>query len=448
MVKLHQLHKIAGLSAGLVILVLSVTGFFLNHDKWDFLYSVTFKYVPDAVKKADDRLFEAYWIDPKNSERYIVGGKRGIYESLDAAKNFHKMTSLQCLAIRSDKDGVFAATSDGVYKLANESWTPYALSGEYVTSISLSENNVVAVIDKHLLVTLRREDAKVLNEAIVEIEASKLKEDVKLSRFVRDLHYGRGLFEGDASLLINDYGAIAISWLAISGYFIWWLIRKKKNPKLSRKLIRWHANGFAIAAIVPLVILAVTGVFLDHSKGLANFMKSVTIPHSILPPIYDSLEHDVWSVDYDGKTYRIGNRYGIYGSKDLKRWEQEAKGLAYRMVRKNNLLYVSGMGTPNRIYDGEWKILLKTPHMFRDVAIVNGEPRYFATRKSTMQGVPKLDDATFYSLMLTLHDGTFFAEWWVWVNDYAAIALMVLCVTGTIRWRRKKLARGAKQFSQ
>jgi len=438
MVKLHQLHKIAGLSAGLVILILGVTGFFIDHDKWSFLYTTTFKYIPDTVKKADTKLFEAYWIDPKNSEHYIVGGKRGIYESFDAGQTFKEMTSLQCLSIRNDTNGVFAATNNGIYKLLNGIWEFYALENEYITSISLSKKNIVAIIDKHLLVTLQRDTGKTLSQTVVSIDASKLKKDIKLSRFVRDLHYGRGLFDGDISLLINDYAAIAISLLAISGYIIWWLIRNKKKAKLARKLIKWHANMFAIVAIIPLLILAITGVFLDHSKGLAQFMKTTTIPHSVLPPVYDSLEHDIWSVDYDGEVYRIGNRYGVYNSKDLKSWEEEAKGLAYRMIRKDELLYVSGMGAPNRIYDGKWKILPKTPHMFRDIMLEKDEVKYFAPCGHCAQKTPKFEDATLYSLMLSLHDGTFFAEWWVWVNDYAAFALLVLSVTGTLRWYRKK----------
>ena len=43
-----------------------------------------------------------------------------------------------------------------------------------------------------------------------------------------------------------------------------------------------------------------------------------------------------------------------------------------------------------------------------------------------------------YSLLVALYDGSFFSEWWVWVNDYAAFALLILTVTGTIRWYRKK----------
>ncbi len=439
MVKLHQLHKLAGLSAGLVLLILGITGFFINHDKWNFLYSTTFTNVPQATKKADFRLFEAYWIDSNDQNHRIVGGKRGFFETKDGGKTFKKMTDIQCLAIREDESGVYGATSDGIYKLVNSLWQPFSLQGKYITSISLSKDKIIAVVDKHKLVQVQKDSGKILSSSIVKIDSSELQEDIKLSRFVRDLHYGRGLFDGDLSLLINDYATLILSFLAISGYIIWWLIHKKTKPKFTRKLIRWHSNWFVIIATIPLVILAITGIFLDHSNSLRKFMSSVTIPHAFLPPVYSSLEHDIWSVDYDEKVYRIGNRYGVYKSKDLLYWELESKGLAYRMIRDDKVLYVSGMGSSNRIYDGSWNILKNSPHMFRDIIKLDGSKEYFAMCNNALHKLPKFEDATLYSLMLTMHDGTFFASWWIWINDYASIALIVLVITGTIRWYKRNL---------
>lgn len=437
MVKLFKLHKIAGLGAGLILLVLSITGFFLDHKQWSFLYTTTFKNLPDSAKEADKRLFEAYWTDASNSSHRVVGGSRGIFETYDGGEHFNKISNLQCLAIKSDENGMYAATSDGVYQLVNSKWQTFALEGEYINAISISNNSVVAVVEKHELIQLQRDDGRLISRSVVEVDSSQLQESIKLARFVRDLHYGRGLFEGDLSILINDYGAAIIVLLAISGYIVWWLIRKKSSPKISRRLIRWHANWFAILALIPLSILAITGIFLDHSDGLAKFMKSVTVPHAVLPPVYSTLKHDIWSVDFDGKTYRIGNRYGVYKSEDLANWELESRGLAFRMIRKKDVLYVSGMGSPNRVYDGSWNILKKAPHMFRDVTEIDNKVEYFATCKKDLL-LPTFDDATLYALMDTLHDGSFFAPWWIWINDIGAVALIVLGITGTIRWKHKR----------
>ncbi|MDQ7041963.1 MAG: PepSY-associated TM helix domain-containing protein, partial [Sulfurimonas sp.] len=302
MVKIYKLHKFSGISAGIILLILSISGFFLDHDKWSFLYTTTFSSVPSHILGADKRLYNAYHVDEKKPEHIVVGGYRGLFESFDGGANFSSVSSLQVLAIVAYDEKLYCATSDGVY-LYDEKFEALALQGEYITSLSISDGSIVAVEDKETIITLQRDDLKPISRSIVKIKKSELQEDIKLSRFVRDLHYGRGLFDGDISLLINDYGAIILTFLALSGYLVWYLIKRKKHAKFTRSLIKTHANIFAIIATIPLIILAITGVFLDHPSLLGKFMKSVKISHSLLPPVYDSLQSDIFSIDYDGKVY-------------------------------------------------------------------------------------------------------------------------------------------------
>lgn len=437
MVKIYKLHKIGGLSAGFILLILGITGFFIDHDKWKFLYTTTFSNLPQSTYAADSKLYDAYWIDKTDPQHRIVGGKRGIFESFDGGKSFIKMLLVQCHAIKADKDTLYAATADGIYMLQGSTWFRYLLKGEYITSLSISDKFIIAIIDKHQLVQIQKDSKSTLTKTTIKIKSSKLQESIILSRFIRDLHYGRGLFDGDISLLINDYGAIVLSFLGLSGFIIWWFIHTKKSAKSAKKLIKYHANSLALLAIIPLIILSITGIFLDHSGLFAKFMRSITIQNSYLPPVYRSLKHDIWSVDYDEKVYRIGNRYGVYKSSNLKEWELESKGLAYKMIRKGSTLYVSGMGAPNRIYQNNWKILKNTPHMFKDIVYLEGKNTYFSTHNKFFT-LPKFQDVTLYSFFLTLHDGTFFSSWWIWLNDYASLILLLLLVTGTMRWYKKK----------
>ena len=437
MVKLFKLHKFFGLLAGLVLLVLGVTGFFIDHKQWNFLYTTTFKNVPNATYAEDKKLFEAYLVDSEDTDHIIVGGKRGIFETFDEGDTYEQMSELQCLAIRQDKSATYAATSDGIYVLDGKNWRIFALQGSFTNSLAITDKYIVTSIEKHNLVVIDRESASVVSNTIVEIDSSKLKDDIKLSRFVRDLHYGRGLFDGDISLLLNDFAGIALSFLALSAYLIWYYIHKKKKAKISRKLIRLHANSFAVFSLIPLVILVITGIFLDHSGGLKKFMSSVTVPNVILPPVYSSLKYDIWSVDYDGKIYRIGNRYGVYKSEDLIEWKQESKGLAFRMKRLDGVLHVSGMGSANRQYDGKWSYVRGAPFMYRDVYEYDDEIKYFSY-KHYEGNMPEFENATLYSILLTMHGGVFFAQWWRWVNDFVSIALLILGVTGVSRWLHKK----------
>jgi len=438
MVKVYKLHKLLGISAGVILLILSVSGFFLNHNKWSFLYTTTFSNVPSHIKSSERRLFNAYYKDEKNPKHIVVGGYRGLLESFDSGKNFSKISSLQILAIIPYDNKLYIATSNGVYSYDFKSLKELALQGKYITALSVSKHRIIAVIDKEKLVTLDKKSLKILNETTVNIKKAQLQEDIKLSRLVRDLHYGRGLFDGDISLLINDYGAIVLTFLSLSGYLIWFLIKQKKYPKISRKLIKTHANIFAIIATIPLFILAITGIFLDHSSGLTRFMNSVKIPHTILPPVYNTLHSDIWSVDFDGKAYRIGNRYGVYKSTNLKDWSLESKGFAYKMIRRGNILYISGMGAPNRVYkNNKITLLKKTPHMFRDIFIDDGDVKYFSSSQKEFK-LPEFQSVTLYTLLFTLHDGSFFSSWWVWINDIAAIFLIILGITGLLRWRLRK----------
>ena len=438
MVKTHKLHKFFGLTAGLVILILSITGFFLDHDRWNFLYTTTFKTYPQSIKNADKRLFTAYYIDPNDSKHILSASKRGLFESFDGGKSFNNILALQINAIKTDnKARVYFATSDGIYVKNKKQVIPFLLEGKYINTMSIWGNTLVAVHDKRDIYMINIPTRGITNVLQVHIDKDQLHEDIKLSRFVRDLHYGRGLFDGDLSLYINDFGAIVLTFLGLSGFMIWYYIHKKKLASSSRRWIKYHANIISVIAVVPVVILLITGIFLDHSGGLRHFMKSVTIPHAILPPVYDTLQSDIWSIDYDGKTLRIGNRYGVYGSQDFKNWSLESRGFGYSLSRDNDKLYVGGMGASNRLYDGSWHTLPHTPHMFKSVFYKDGDIVYFSSHRSSL-ALPKFQDVTLYSILLTLHDGTFFSSWWIWINDYAAVAMLLLFITGIMRWLKKK----------
>ena len=440
MIKLFKFHKFFGLLVGLLLLILGLTGFFINHKQWDFLYTTTFNDMPNATLTEDKKLVEAYLVDSDDTDHIIVGGKRGIYETFDEGDSYSKMSNLQCLAIKKDDTATYAATSDGIYILKDKQWNSYILQGNYINALAITSAYIVASIDKHRLVVIKREDASIVSNTIVEIEASQLKEDITLKRLVRDLHFGRGVFDGDGSVLLNDYGAIVLIFLALSGYMIWWYIYRKKKAKISRKIIKWHANSFVVVALIPLSILAVTGIFLNHSGGLKKFMTATTVPNAVLPPVYTSLTSDICSVDFDGTTYRIGNRYGVYKSENLKNWELESKGFAFRMIRIDDVLYVSGKDSTNRVYTGKWENLEGAPTMFRDVYNYDEEIKFFTYRN--YEGfMPEFEDATLFATLRTIHGGVFIAPWWKWINDFVALALLILGFTGVSRWVHKKRLR-------
>jgi len=446
---LKKIHKVSGTLAGAVLLLLAVTGFLINRDSWNFLYTVNApnSFLPARVIAEGNRLNEVFLIDKEEDDHVISAGQRGVFVSNDKGKKYIKTLSLRCYSIRKDTAAsrYYAATSDGIYLSQDKgnTWTPFALRSKIVNSLSLHNDKLFASINKSV-VALISNKGEVLLETPVHIPANQLNEKISLSRFVRDIHYGRGLFDNGWSLLINDVSALFLFFLAITGYLIWYFIRqiKRNNNIRVRKakfIMKLHSSIMSLIIVIPLVLLTLTGIALDHSDYFSSFLRSTSISSSHLPPVYHSLREDIWSVDIYKDVYRIGNRYGVYKSEDLASWELENKGFAYRMKRLNNQLFVSGMGAPNRLYDknGNWHILRNTPHMFKDVNLVKSEPVYYNFRKPDMP-LPELQTTTLYTILSTLHNGKFFASWWVYVNDGAAFFLFMLFASGTVRWLRKK----------
>ena len=280
--------------------------------------------------------------------------------------------------------------------------------------------------------------SQILFNKEVAIPEELLTNDITLSRLVRDIHYGRGLFDGHLSLLINDYAAIILIILGFSGFILWWLIKNIKNSKNYKNSIKYfvklHSNIFSIIAIIPIMLLVISGIFLDHGKDLNKFMNGIVIPNKILPPVYKTLKSDIWGADFDGKDFYIGNRFGIFKSSDLINFEFVSEGFAYKLIRKGDILYVSGMGSPNRILDNNsFKFLENAPHMFKDIFLKDEKIQYLSSHKHDVK-LPVFDNITLHNLLYSLHDGSFFAPWWIWVNDIASILLLVLLITGIIRW--------------
>lgn len=445
MVILSKLHKTIAWVVIPFLLILSISGFFLNHKSWNFLYTLTFSHLPQSTLKNEEKLFESFWIDPLDRTHVIVAGKRGIFESRDSGLSYQTLFNGQVNSLRVVDGRMYAATSQGLLSgsLGSSQLSLLGLGGENVTSLSLDEQKIFAAVDKSEVI-LFDINGTLLKRTQVHIDPGALEHEISLGRLIRDLHYGRGLFDGISSLIINDYGTLALIFLAVSGLmlsiFIYQTRHKRVNRSVGmRRILRVHASILAIAASIPLIILAVTGIFLDHSKLFTNVMKEVKISPSLQPPVYQRLTADIWSVDISSEGYRIGNRHGIYKSRDLSKWSFENKGLAYRMKREENGLYVSGMGAPSRMLDHDgWHKLSSAPHMFRDVQFLEGKEIYLGGHCCAALLLPQFHDATLYSLLFTLHDGSFFSEWWVYANDFAAIALVLLLGSGTILWLRMK----------
>ena len=436
MVKLFKVHKYSGIVAGAVLFMLAVSGFLLNHKNFSFLFNTHFKTASVTLLEKESRVFESFWIDKEDEKHIIVAGWRGLYEKKEGV--YHKIFAKACLDILYFNNRLYIATEDGIYTLTKGLLSPFALQGEFINALSVSDHAIIAVIDKRSIVHIN-EDGKIV-KIIEKIAISKeqLQHDITLSRLVRDIHYGRGVFDGVVSLCLNDYSAFYLAFLALSGYIIYLLIRLKKQPKISRKLIKLHANSLVFIAMVPLVLLALTGILLDHANFFRDTMKKIIINHSYLPPVYHRLSEDIFCIDYYEGVYSVGNRYGVYESTDLNTWQMVSKGFAYRMNRIGEILYVSAMGAPNRQMKNHiYTIDRDAPHMYKDLHVSRDKTLYLAHHSDI--ALPKFNSISLYTLMLSLHDGSFFSPYWIWINDIASLLLIILLFTGVYRYARREI---------
>jgi len=447
------IHKQAGLITGFVLGLLAFTGFFLDHENFNFLWSITVadEFVPQSMVDKKGRGYEVYKVDPSDPVRIFAGGRRGLFLSGNAGADYSLVLDKQVFALEPERTGdlenyknLFAATADGIYTSTDAGlhWILLGLKGKAVESFSVHDQVVHAVVDKRDICRLGM-DGAVEKLDVGPVSEYQLPDKVSLSRLVRDLHYGRGLFSGDSSILINDFASIALLFLSIGGYVIYYYIRKiKQRSKVSRgKFKLWvstHSNGWMLLCFIPLSWLLITGVLLDHSQAFRSFMSGTIMNTAYLPPVYRDLSTDIWGMDFDGSHYRIGNRLGVFESTNLHDWVLETEGFAWRLKRTGKNLYTSGMGTPNSMLtESGWEKLPGTPHMPRDFFLDNGEVKYFTWQSADIK-LPVLATTSLYHILLGLHDGELLWGQWVWINDISVIGAVLLLVTGYSKWRRKR----------
>ncbi len=218
------------------------------------------------------------------------------------------------------------------------------------------------------------------------------------------------------------------------------MIGKIRDNKRYKKpiglILKVHTSSWVLVAVIPLTLLVVTGILLDHSKFFSSFLHKTKVSHTLLPPVYTTLKEDIWSANIHKGVYRIGNRCGVYRSNDLKSWHLESKGFAYKMMHDKADVYVSGMGSCNRVLkQNSWKILENTPHMFKSIYSEGEVNKYFASSTKGLL-LPASSSTTLHSVLLSIHDGTFFFLLWVFVHDFVSVLLLIVLYTGLRLWYR------------
>jgi len=491
---MHRLHKWAGLVAALWIFVLGITGFLIDHrGEWRWLWQFT---VPEylvsqkVLEKSIDGAIQIYRIDPESQNNHLAGGRRGLWRSNDAGESWIETFFAgldgdfpQVISVVEDStEGwgkLWLATDDGIWVAKDRGRTAerIALEGNLITSLAVGSKpgELLGVISRSDVFRLDVSNpAERVSISLSGLKEEQLPESFALSRFIRDLHYGRGLFTGISSLLINDVGGVAMAVLSLTGFFFWWMPRKWKkrvgtqtrkdhrNMKSTMRLLfHSHSTVFGVLAVIPIIYLALTGIIIDHNEELGPWLKKVNVNRSWLPPVYDmkSWDDEIYSLaGYPGEAgkFSLGTRGGLFTTTDGgNSWIKEnlpgpAAVFVWTLRRIGEGLYTGGMGSPNymKLPEEKWAKVKGAGHMPSDMMVLSdgriGWKGHGGIKVPTAEGdsevipiqLPVLTGVPIFYMLDGLHSGLIFHEQWKWVNDFVSILGLILVVTGFVRWWR------------
>lgn len=491
---LHRVHRYAGLIAALWLAVLGATGLVLDHREWRWLWQDTIPsaWVPATLAhKADQGQQRLYQVDMAQGNRRLAAGPRGLWISEDGGGSWRparfsgyrgipQVLSLQQTGVGS-RSQWWAGTDDGLW-LASEGGLDFrrvALEGEAVTALAdgADVGSVLGVVERSRVFRLDGPDPGRITWLPLKPPApGTLPPAVSLSRFAYDLHFGRGLAPQPYSLWINDIGAAALFLLPLTGFLYWllpryWKARRQGGNPVSaagkawtiRALYRLHGPTFGLVALFPLLYLAVTGVLLDHSQAFRGWLQKTPLPRAAQPPVYKlaTWTGEIYGIAaYPGhpESLSVGTRLGVFTTQDRgQTWAREVSpgatpGFVWMMRRIGSQLLLGGMGAPNfaKTDGGHWAKAAGSGFMPSDVTRLQGGNLLWMTpagpREGSMEGMsnsislalPVLSGVPWYYVVDGLHSGLLIHPQWKWVNDATAGLALVLAVTGTMRWWRRK----------
>lgn len=244
---LYIWHRYLGLTAAVLVLVLSVTGIMLNHTERFKLdeYYITTNWLLDWYKIKLPNKINTY----QASEQWMTQMGHVLYfneQSLDEEiAQLHGAVGFNGMIVVAVDESIllFMPSGELIEKLDSFHGVPRNLTAIGITNHSLvavKAHGELYVADEDLLTWVEVDDSKI---RVDWVKAVALPESMKsffsrhyrqniLSRekVVLDLHSGR--FFGSNGVLIMDAAAIILCFLAISGSSIWIIQTLKRKRKI------------------------------------------------------------------------------------------------------------------------------------------------------------------------------------------------------------------------
>ena len=487
----QRLHLWCGLFAGLWLAVLGVSGFMLDHrDSWRWMWQggVTGNWVGQAIKdKSQAGSIRLYQRAAQGPAFEISGGMTGLWWRKDRDSVWQNTVFVnrdktplvyQVLFDEKSEAAVWLASDDGLWLSTDNGKyvQPYAFAKQPVTAIARVGSNILyAVVDRSTVYKVEIDTRQITRLELSAPDPAILPDAISLSRFVRDLHYGRGVSGVNTSLLWNDIAGISLLVMPLTGVLFYWLPKRWRRRKADgdninhhykkhsmRWLFRLHGPSFGLICFIPVLYLSITGIFLDHSVGLRQWMKHTSVSRELQTPVYSlsSWQGHIYGVAADSKTSGISlaTRLGLFTTYDQgqtwlreKLWDDKAV-FVWTLRQQQSHRMIGGMGSPNFVQADNksgWQKIKGHAHMPSDIT-VQGDGLLLKTRKGvwlarsgenaikqTVQ-FPVIQYVPWFYVIDGLHSGLLIHEQWKWFNDLIALLAILLVVTGLMRWWKTK----------
>ncbi len=499
---LKWLHKYLALVTLIYCLWMGLSGITLNHPQLIKQFSLANQIMPANYQflKWNRMSWRDATFSHNHSNILYVGGKEGVWKSVNQGKNFtllqegfptaaYEKDTFCLLAVdHNEKEPLFAGTRSGLFFRENRQWqrvTHPILGSHPVVDLIQVEKQILAFTDSAAFTAASDTFPPKFTELALPRQHRSLQ--MPLFRWLRKVHDG-SIFGFKGRLLVDLIGLILV-FLGLSGLIIWYVkfIRKRgRKTMLSGGIFafnyRWHLKLGIISAIF-IAITTLSGAF-AHPPLLLTIARLKT-PASLMPktdsdnPWHEQIQRAAYLKSR--KRIIIATKQGLFsGPVDGSR----------EFIRLPDTLPIHGMGAlvfenldDSRLVIGSFSGLylwdtadqivmeLKTkakpgtpdwgrPIMASGVLIENGEPiqaidyesglKPLKLRPQTAPAMPGIlrsqSRISLWHALFELHNGRIFEEYigpfyWL-ITPAGGITFCLILISGSLLWLRRKIHQG------
>ncbi|MCD6293156.1 MAG: PepSY domain-containing protein [Deltaproteobacteria bacterium] len=326
----QRLHKIIGLLILVFCLWMALSGILLNHPQLLKKYSLSNRIMPANYQYRNWNRMS--WRDAVFSSQHdnilYVGGKEGVWQSLNQGKNFTPLitgfpdaayerdTLSLLLATDNNRETLYAGTKSGLFYRLRKSWHKIdhpVLQEQPVVDLIQIDNRILAFTPSAVFQADSNSNPPKFTTLILPRNPQEAP-TVPLFRWLLKIHDGSIL--GLPGRLLVDFLGLALIFVTLSGLLIWyvtWRKRRRKKTIFSGKIFsfnyRWHLKLGIINALL-FAIIALSGALVRPPLLIA--IVRLTIPASFMP---DSNPDNPWANQIQRAAYLKNRRELIIATK-------------------------------------------------------------------------------------------------------------------------------------